>query len=917
MKYPAISKDNRNLIYFWPLFSLIAGIALWVFVDARLAAEKSALESRALKDTASLSRAYASYLGRSLEQMDQITMHVKSDWERLDRRLDLEELRRDGLFTASSFAAVSVIGRDGRPVTSTATFREGVNFSDSSFFQYHRANISTALRIGKPDAVADGGHSQILFTRRLDTSDDSFDGVVLIAVQQDYFLSFYDSAIFGDAGLLAVFGDDFSLRASAIGAHHGAALVDTEAIARLRNAGVPRLLEDVAAFADGEVRYLAWQDLKSYPLGVVVGLSQKEVLAPREQNWDTYRILARSGTALLVAIAVIGGVFGLHVMRRERHAHAVRKTYRLATDSANEGFYILHPITDDDGETTDWVLADTNERGASFYGMQAEQLIGKRLSALYSGEIFNSMLELFRVAIAAGVYEDEYRVPRESPLQAKWLNRRVVKSETGVAMTIRDITEAKKNEQELLRLANEDALTGLPNRHWLARFLPLALQRAGLRGDRVAVLFIDLDEFKNINDTLGHSAGDRLLQIAAQRVQSVLRPSDRIVRLGGDEFTVIVEQIASKAAAAHVAERIAQALHAPLELGGSRRAIHASIGISIFPEDGLDPEVLLKNADIAMYSAKSTGKGQHRFFEPRLYETLKDRLDIEQAMRLAIEQDRFVLHYQPRICAASGVMCGMEALVRWVDPVRGMIPPLEFIPVAERSGLILELGAIVIDKACAQIAAWRAQGLPAIPVSVNVSARQFNEGNFKRGLLDCMERHGTAAADIQVELTESVMMGEQAEVAGQLAAIRSRGIKLMVDDFGTGYSSLSQLQRLDMDVLKVDRAFTAELGRSGEGEVLFRAIVSMAHALGMKVTAEGVENREQLAILQAMACDEVQGYYFSRPLPAHEMEVLLQDLAAQLPTAENPVGEPAPKNRTGHTVPPSGISVACTADQES
>ncbi len=882
MKHHSASPGSKHLFYFWPLICLLAGVALWLFVDARLASEKTALETQALKDTASLSRVYAAYLGRSLEQMDQITMHVKSDWERWNRRLKLEDLKKDGLFTASAFVAVTVLDREGRPVTSTAPGRDGADYADSGLFRFHRSNISTAMRISKPDLQSGRPQSLIHFTRRLDTADDSFDGVVLVAVEPEYFLSFYDRAILGDAGLLAVVGDDNILRASTIGGTSGAMISDTRAF---RDIGKPRLISDADAFADGEARFVAWQELKSYPLSVMVGLSKQELLSPHEQTWDTYRNLARGGTVFLLIAALFGGVFSVRVARRERQALALRKTYRLATDSANEGFYILHPLQDSEGETVDWLLADVNERGASFFGMPSERLIGTRLSEMYPGPLFVVMQDLFRVAVAAGVYEDEYRVPRESPLKVKWLHRRLVKSESGLAMTLRDISQAKKNEQELLRLANEDALTGLPNRHWLGRFLPLAMQRARQNGEMLAVLFLDLDEFKNVNDTLGHSAGDKLLKIAAQRVRSVLRPNDKIVRLGGDEFTVIVEQVTHRNAAAHVAERIAQALHAPLELGGNRQSIRASIGIGMFPDDGADPEILLKNADIAMYSAKAAGKGQYRFFERALYENLKERLDIEQALRQAIELDRFVLHYQPRVDAMTGAICGMEALVRWIDPVRGMIPPLDFIPEAERTGLILPLGDLVIDKACAQIAAWKMQDLPVAPVSVNVSARQFNEGDIKNHLMECIARHGIAAADIQIELTESAMMSEQHEAADQLAAIRSRGIKLMVDDFGTGYSSLSQLQRLDMDVLKVDRAFTAELGKAGEGQVFFKAIVSMAHALGMKVTAEGVENMQQLSILRALACDEVQGYFISKPLPADDMAAMLRQHTGFPPAA--------------------------------
>lgn len=870
------SSGNRKMIFFWPLACLIASVLLWLFVNGKIGSEKIAIERRAMQDATALSRVYASYLARSLEQMDQITMHVKSDWERLGRNLRLEELKRDGLFTSADFAAVTIFDNKGRPVTSTVPVHALANINGSEHFLFHQSNNSTALRISQPVISQDNGKNIIYLTRRLDAADDAFDGIVLIAVDSAYFLKFYDRSIFGDAGLLAVTGDDGQLRSSTIGGTSYRA--DSPAIrklqALLRTDG-GYLAIDNTTFADGQTRYIGWQDVKSYPLTVIVGLSHRELFAPHESAWGTYREFAWAGTAFLIVFAIAGIFFGMHLANRERQALAIRKTYRVATESANEGFYIMHPLHNGDGDIVDWKLADSNETGAALYGVERGGFIGTRLSQIYPGPLFQSTMDVFRVALASGSYEDEYRVPEDSPLRAKWLHRRIVTAAIGLAVTVRDISESKKTEQELLRLANEDALTELPNRHWLMRYLPLALQRAEQNNGKLGVLFLDLDEFKNINDTLGHSAGDELLQITAQRVKAVLRPNDRMVRLGGDEFTVIVEQVQNKSDTAHVAERIISALRHPTDIAGVNLSIGVSIGISLFPDDGIDPEVLLKNADIAMYAAKANGKDHYRYFEPHLYEALKQRLNCKQALRRAIEEDHFILHYQPRVHTDSGELCGIEALVRWIDPERGMVPPLEFIPLAESSGLILQLGELVIEKACRQIAQWKDAGLPLVPVSVNVSPRQFNAGEVKAQLALHIARHGISPRDIQVEITESAMMGEQAEITAELSAIQAQGIKLLVDDFGTGYSSLSQLQRLDFDALKVDRAFTAELSQSEQGQVFFKAIVSMAHALGMKVTAEGVENVQQLAILHALECDEVQGYFISRPVSAADMAGLL------------------------------------------
>jgi diguanylate cyclase (GGDEF)-like protein len=392
----------------------------------------------------------------------------------------------------------------------------------------------------------------------------------------------------------------------------------------------------------------------------------------------------------------------------------------------------------------------------------------------------------------------------------------------------------------------------------------------------LALLFVDLDDFKNINDTLGHAAGDELLQAVAARLQSMLRPQDNVVRLGGDEFTIILEQVASHADVARVADRIMKSLGAPFSLsGGSSHVVHASIGISVFPHDGNDGEALLKHADIAMYAAKTSGKGHYEFYQPHLSENLVVRLDREQALRTAIERDQFVLYYQPRVDTFSGQLRSMEALVRWRHPEAGIIAPHDFIPMAEDTGLIVPLGELVIRKACAQLAHWKAQHLPVVPVSINVSARQFGQGNLAALFAACMAAHAIDASLIEIEITESCMMGEDHTVTEELAALEALGIKLLVDDFGTGYSSLSQLQRLDLDVLKVDRAFTAQLCDGREGEALFMAILSMAHVLGMTVVAEGVETVDQLRVLQALSCNEVQGYFISPPVPADDIPALM------------------------------------------
>jgi predicted signal transduction protein with EAL and GGDEF domain len=357
------------------------------------------------------------------------------------------------------------------------------------------------------------------------------------------------------------------------------------------------------------------------------------------------------------------------------------------------------------------------------------------------------------------------------------------------------------------------------------------------------------------------------------------------VRLGGDEFTIVLDPVTGSDVET-VATRIVEAFKAPFELSQGKNFVGTSIGIGVYPMDGADMETLLKNADIAMYSAK-TSKGNFCFFTAQLHERLQARLTTEKDLMRALEDDEFIVHYQPRVGTQTGEIVGLEALVRWNHPTRGEVQPGEFISVAEKTDIILHLGAAVVDKVCAQLAAWQSGGVPVVPVSINVSAKQFNECNVKELLIDCLQRYGIHAALLEIELTESTMMGEGKEIIAELEAIRALGIRIHLDDFGTGYSSLALLQRLNVDVLKVDRAFTSKLDATSEGEIFFRAIVSIAHALGMDIVAEGVEMIEQLRVLQKLGCDEVQGFYISRPMSGEKITPLMVkgDLAHLFPVA--------------------------------
>ncbi len=890
-------RQHWKLLSVWPLLGIFIIAILWVAESSQVELDRRAAATDALRDAAILSKAYAQYLDRSLEQADQLSLLIKYEWEHGRNTLKLEELTGLGIFPATQYVLVSIIDARGLPQTGSVPVKGFATLADRDYFQFHSAHASGALRIGTPTVGRITKKNVVQLTRRLDDAQGNFDGVVLIAVEPAHFNTFYDSASFGQQGLLALIGQDGTLRASRIGEASTDSGMSWSALALPTAAeNTPTVaLYQPAWFTDRQARYLGQSRLEHFPMVAVAGLSEQERLLPYLETWRVFRIFAAVASILITLFASAATLMSARLIWRKQRDTEVQLAYRLATESGHDGFFMSRAVRDSRQQIVDFELADCNERGAAFTGLSPSRLIGGRISQLYPKPYFYVVLDMFRTAMDVGYYESELQVPPESPVKLEWIHYKMIRSGTGLALTARDISHAKRHEHELWNMANEDALTALPNRKWMATHLPAALKRAEESGEMLALLFIDLDDFKDVNDTQGHSAGDELLCLAASRIKSVLRPSDHVVRLGGDEFIVILNPVVDKSHVVHVADRIAGTLRQPATVAtnaainpaagierasgphhAGRSSIAASIGIAIFPADGRDSETLLKNSDIAMYHAKEMGKGHFRFYDQSLSENLTRRLDTERALALSIAQNRFELFYQPRVDAVSGELRSMEALVRWRHPERGLVLPLEFIPLAERSDLILSLGALIVNLACAQIAQWQAGALPVVPISINVSPRQFHRGDMYALFASALARHAVPPALVEIEITESLMMGEAENIDATLSKLRALGVKLLIDDFGTGYSSLSQLQRLDMDVLKVDRAFTSELGISHEGEVFFNAIVSMAHALGMTVVAEGTETLEQLQVLRGLKCDEVQGFYIARPVTAAEAEAMMK-----------------------------------------
>jgi diguanylate cyclase (GGDEF)-like protein/PAS domain S-box-containing protein len=438
-----------------------------------------------------------------------------------------------------------------------------------------------------------------------------------------------------------------------------------------------------------------------------------------------------------------------------------------------------------------------------------------------------------------------------------------------------DITERKRAEEQIKSLAYHDSLTGLPNRRLFQDRLSIAVAQAHRNAQHLAVLFLDLDRFKSVNDSLGHAAGDRLIQQVAERLRTCLREGDTVARLGGDEFTLLLPGMAQVVDAARVAEKVLDALRVPFLIEDRELLATASIGISLYPEDGRDADTLVKNADAGMYRAKQQGRDNYQLCAPALNATALERLALQSSLRHAVGQDELVLHYQPVHDVASGRVRAMEALLRWRHPELGLVPPADFIPLAEMTGLIIAFSPWVLRTACAQAREWQDAGHPGLGVAVNLSARQFQHPDLPGQVKRALEESQLEACFLELEISEtSAMQGPEANVP-TLRALKALGVRIAIDDFGTGYSSLSYLKRFPIDALKIDRSLTAEITRDPDDTAIANVVIALAHTLKLRVVAEGVETNDQLAFLTARRCDQAQGYLFGSPRPAKDCTELL------------------------------------------
>jgi diguanylate cyclase (GGDEF)-like protein/PAS domain S-box-containing protein len=628
----------------------------------------------------------------------------------------------------------------------------------------------------------------------------------------------------------------------------------------------------------------------------LLGRSREELLAlscdmlcPDEERQKLWHALARpqSGEAIRISLLTREGRPCVMTMRVVPAGVDGRRVLFLRfrnVDEAVESARLWHraveacssPIMIADAGDKKLPIVHVNPAFEGDIGYRAEEVLGHNLCFMVGSDREQPQLEHLRQALReqrkGSALLRNYRKNGEmfwnhvqiSPLHD---SNGMVTHYVGI---LRDVTADKHYEEELERLVNLDSLTGLPNRNLLQDRMTQAIAYAHRKDAQVGVLFVDLDRFKVVNDHLGHHIGDRLLQMVGQRLRQLVRETDTVARIGGDEFVLVISDLDNRSALSDIAGKLLHLLEQPLQVDGHELLASPSIGIACYPDDGLDGKTLLKHADTAMYRAKENGRNTFCFYAPQRGEAKRGQLAMGHALHRALDRGEFVLHYQPQVTLHNGEIAGVEALIRWQHPERGLMSPDEFVPVAEETDLIIRLGQWVLHEACAQATRWRQAGME-LTVAVNLSARQFLGSDLIGSVRDILEQTDLPPHLLELELTESQLVHDPESMARMLRELGGLGVGLALDDFGTGYSSLSYLKRLPIQKVKIDRSFVRDVMSDADDATLVHTIITMAHNLRLNVVAEGVENEEQLVFLRSHHCNEVQGHYISRPLPAGEI----------------------------------------------
>jgi diguanylate cyclase (GGDEF)-like protein len=874
---PALWKCLSNTSCAVVLGAVALAAGVWLIALERIGHEQEQAEREAYTQISNLALAFEQDVVRTLQSISQVihTVELEHRTGRMPR--DIREVLSRASIDAGLFTGMAVLDQQGTVIHSHID-RVGRNLSDRDYFLFHRDNASSRLYVGQAMVGRISGQPTITVSQRIDKPDGTFGGVIVAGFAPSYFTDFYRKLDVGRSGMIALAGLDGAIRARRVGSatSSGGSLVGTKLLAHAARAPEGQIVG--GGRLDGIVKFTSFRRLEQYPLFVFVGLSVDEALAAFRARKQNYLLAASSATVLL-------GVFAAMLIAALLQQRRAMKALELANVVVRNGRSVLFQCTPQQTWPIQFVSSNV-----SIWGHDAKTLSKANApfsSLVHSGDL-PRLVDLVERTVRAKLkfFDAEFRI-LDSNRRSRWVDGRCyieydadgkVVHYQGIAT---DIDDRKAAEAQLKRRAHYDGLTELPNRALCFERLSQAIEQAQRGRWYVAVLFVDLDRFKAVNETFGHTVGDAVLRAAGTRLTESVRSGDTVARVGGDEFVVVLPGLPDPQTAAVISRKIIAAISTPLCIEDNEVFGGASIGIAICATDGQDAETLMRNAAAAVGRAKQVGRNNFQFYTSEMNVRAQDRLLLEGDLHRALERKEFVLHYQPKASLASGTITGFEALIRWQRHGVGLIAPARFIPLLEDSGKIVQVGEWVVRAACRQLQEWRNAGLAVVPVAVNVSAKQFNRGLYE--VIDgALREHEIDPSMLELEITETDAMSDPGRVIEVLQKLRDIGVKVSIDDFGTGYSSLGYLKRFPISQLKLDRAFVHGLPDDADDTSITKAVISMAHSLGLQVVAEGVENEAQRNFLSAHGCDQMQGYLLSPAVPAadcHRFLALFKNVA--------------------------------------